>query len=79
MTLPPEAQTSQDSYFNPHTREGCDESGCKGLTIYRISIHTPGKGVTYRFLTALSQSDISIHTPGKGVTVRMILYGVYQF
>ena len=35
------------AYFNPRTREGCDEGiGSGKLTITAISIHAPAKGAT---------------------------------
>ncbi len=34
-------------YFNPRTREGCDEvATLLGVTVQRISIHAPVKGAT---------------------------------
>ena len=38
------------------------------VTINRISIHTPAKGVTQRASRVFSLLPISIHTPAKGVT-----------
>jgi len=34
------------SYFNPRTREGCDEDGYTDKHSYDISIHAPVKGAT---------------------------------
>ena len=36
------------TYFNPHTREGCDLGQIQLRLLYDISIHTPVKGVTPR-------------------------------
>ena len=35
-----------NQYFNPRTREGCDQSGKILLVAIRISIHAPAKGAT---------------------------------
>ena len=57
------------SYFNPHTREGCDGiSSGKGVKREPISIHTPVKGVTLAGRGPPPLLLISIHTPVKGVT-----------
>ena len=32
--------------FNPHTHEGCDVLGNLPKSAFRVSIHTPTKGVT---------------------------------
>ena len=61
--------TPSGTYFNPHTREGCD--GCRTVTsdpAREISIHTPVKGVTEVAGGLLRRGGISIHTPVKGVT-----------
>ena len=34
------------TYFNPRTREGCDEITVYRQWLYRISIHAPAKGAT---------------------------------
>ena len=57
------------SYFNPHTREGCDFQELDVVLILQaISIHTPVKGVTARDERGEERHLISIHTPVKGVT-----------
>jgi len=33
-------------YFNPHTREGCDNAPYSKGSFAQISIHTPARGVT---------------------------------
>ena len=38
-------------YFNPRTREGCDQIGVENMGIIKISIHAPVKGAT-RFVPA---------------------------
>ena len=67
----------QAIYFNPRTREGCDE---KSFSIYiqsqGISIHAPVKGAT---ATVHGPADgignISIHAPVKGATAdRVTVY-----
>ena len=56
-------------YFNPHTREGCDNTrSARPVAPLPISIHTPVKGVTSGCPGAVSGDCISIHTPVKGVT-----------
>ena len=42
-------------YFNPRTREGCDDMTSEQAKIYKISIHAPAKGATHLNLS----SDIS--------------------
>ena len=54
--------------FNPHSREGSDVFLSILPTLFRISIHTPAKGVTSMALSDLKVASISIHTPAKGVT-----------
>ena len=56
-------------HFNPHTREGCDDTSdaYQGMEI-SISIHTPVKGVTGEVGLHGRVHHISIHTPVKGVT-----------
>ena len=45
-----------DSYtrFNSRTREGCDVLGVRAVsTVFRVSIHAPGRGATYMSLTRI--------------------------
>ena len=37
-----------DTGFNPHTHEGCDDAAFLKRLRFRVSIHTPTKGVTLR-------------------------------
>ena len=55
-------------YFNPHTREGCDQLSSLWQSIESISIHTPAKGATIMQLQRQIPGWISIHTPAKGAT-----------
>ena len=56
--------------FNPHSHKGSDVSA---LTLtdfgFKISIHTPTRGVTKPFEFIFAEIKISIHTPTRGVTV----------
>ena len=55
--------------FNPHTHEGCDLHGSHGTRYgFRVSIHTPTKGVTSISKNFFAFELVSIHTPTKGVT-----------
>ena len=56
------------SCFNPHTHEGCDHGAVREIHRWRVSIHTPMKGVTVSTPTYLDLIKVSIHTPMKGVT-----------
>ena len=56
------------SGFNPHTHEGCDMRSELYCQLYKVSIHTPTKGVTRRGCAAYATTWVSIHTPTKGVT-----------
>ena len=56
-------------YFNPHSHEGSDRRIKKRRNDWKISIHTPTKGVTSTRPTTESSTIISIHTPTKGVTL----------
>ena len=69
VTVPVQSVRVPVPYFNPHTREGCDDARpLQGHPPDLISIHTPVKGVT-RFADGLPEGvEISIHTPVKGVT-----------
>ena len=55
-------------YFNPHSREGSDQTQAFSALWRLISIHTPAKGVTYLPPSDVALCMISIHTPAKGVT-----------
>ena len=51
------------SYFNPHTREGCDDAALDQEVVSEISIHTPVKGVTTAAQTCLrSGINFNPHT-----------------
>ncbi len=45
---------------------------------YRISIHTPARGVTNGVFDDEIKSRISIHTPARGVTRRMVIGGKHE-
>ena len=55
--------------FNPHSREGSDAviNYCNDRD-WRISIHTPARGVTHSQEQLCWMICISIHTPARGVT-----------
>ena len=56
-------------YFNPHSRKGSNELHLRQyLSIQRISIHTPARGVTRPVRETGCNCSISIHTPARGVT-----------
>ena len=55
-------------HFNPHTHKGCDRDERGYCDKWRISIHTPIKGVTGSSHQRKYDGPISIHTPIKGVT-----------
>ena len=58
------------SYFNPRTREGCDDvKELKILITKGISIHAPAKGATMSLPTVTRPPFISIHAPAKGATL----------
>ena len=40
--------------FNPHTHEGCDSGKSQIEKFWRVSIHTPTKGVTEKSMTILN-------------------------
>ena len=63
--------------FNPHTHEGCDPSGKSWLDAYRVSIHTPTKGVTNFCVAFCYRFTVSIHTPTKGVTYGYLTLTVF--
>ena len=54
--------------FNPHTHEGCDSVSSFDKGLFRVSIHTPTKGVTFARAHNGRRWSVSIHTPTKGVT-----------
>jgi len=57
------SSSRRSTYFNPHTREGCDLKDQLILVLMGISIHTPVKGVTVRRVRVLSGgSDFNPHT-----------------
>ena len=58
-----------NSYFNPRSREGSDQTIhlCR-VYILIISIHAPAKGATSEADEAVKLSHISIHAPAKGAT-----------
>ena len=64
---------SQLASFNPHTHEGCDADNDTDFLRYKVSIHTPTKGVTSPILAVNKLRAVSIHTPTKGVTHSIVL------
>ena len=68
-------------YFNPRTREGCDDRGPGAeIVVYTISIHAPVKGATFARAIARGVTDyISIHAPVKGATLPGTLLGMSAF
>ena len=62
------------SYFNPRTREGCDQIWkAEHLVHVPISIHAPAKGATDFALKDIKTIVISIHAPAKGATQEQVL------
>ena len=61
---------SSRQYFNPRTREGCDQDRVlQELKNAYISIHAPVKGATCQApVSCKDAGDISIHAPVKGAT-----------
>ena len=57
-------------YFNPRTREGCDNYGRSVCRVRDISIHAPAKGATGRADNQVQLYRISIHAPAKGATIK---------
>ncbi len=55
--------------FNPHSRKGSDVISRVHRKRYRISIHTPARGVTDITVKHAYIRFISIHTPARGVTL----------
>ena len=49
----PISTTGLVSYFNPRTREGCDEKFVKSSKDIMISIHAPAKGATLAIMEAM--------------------------
>ena len=54
------------SYFNPRTREGCDESLSTGRCAVPISIHAPARGAT-KFQNVISLCNLFQSTHPRGV------------
>ena len=54
--------------FNSHAHEGRDNTANGKLTYYRISTHTPTRGVTLNSFFRHVIVIISTHTPTRGVT-----------
>ena len=60
-------------YFNPRTREGCDEVPRLHFSRRRISIHAPVKGATSTGFVSVVLL-ISIHAPVKGaISIKILL------
>ena len=57
-------------YFNPRTREGCDEDGNEDEQLPDISIHAPARGATPFACCRQAILRISIHAPARGATHR---------
>ena len=55
-------------YFNPRTREGCDQKILEVGADSIISIHAPAKGATEYENNNAKTTEISIHAPAKGAT-----------
>ena len=55
-------------YFNPRTREGCDNARYAKLMSIEISIHAPARGATLPFMANNRVLVISIHAPARGAT-----------
>ena len=67
--------------FNPHSRKGSDFVLYIVRRRWRVSIHTPARGVTGLDNMTLSMLPVSIHTPARGVTIleyRMTIGGWFQ-
>ncbi len=59
-------------YFNPRTREGCDQFVQRLCMFHFISIHAPAKGATFCDTSQLPHHEISIHAPAKGATQKFM-------
>ena len=54
--------------FNPHPHAGGDLRKAQALQAWKVSIHTPTRGVTSVHVNKDSFGEVSIHTPTRGVT-----------
>ena len=69
------AMWNREEYFNPHSREGSDNSLFRYyIGIWSISIHTPAKGVTFPLPTkATSSEDFNPHSREGSDTMKILL------
>ena len=71
-----------NSYFNPRSREGSDNSVKPFvIRIDSISIHAPARGATLFRNVMQLETQISIHAPARGATVKElceIVWGEFQ-
>ena len=65
--------------FNPYSHKGSDIFDQLGGLSFKISIHTPTRGVTAIIVPLSFCADISIHTPTRGVTEATRRLGQFYF
>ena len=68
-----------DSYFNPRSLVGNDQSQSSLLLIQEISIHVPSWGTTAEPLLDHRYRAISIHVPSWGTTANFHKYSLFFY